>query len=58
MESINIVPIFFSMFFGVLAIIFVASHRRLSIAHEELASAHIEIAQQLLNISKNISKKP
>ena len=54
----HMLAIFFSMFFGVLAIILVASHRRLSIAHEELASAHIEIAQQLLNISKNITEKP
>ncbi len=55
MESI--VSVFFPIFFGVLAIIFVASHRRLSIAHEELASASIEIAQQLVNISKIVSEK-
>ena len=53
----TIMPVFFLIFFGALAIIFVASHRRLSIAHEELASAHIEIAQQLASISINNSGK-
>lgn len=38
----------------ILAIIFVASHKRIAVAQEEMANAHSEIAKQLASISTEL----
>jgi hypothetical protein len=46
-----IVGIGFPLLGIVLAIIFVASHKRIAKAQEDMANAHSEIAKQLANIA-------
>ena len=41
----------------VLAIIFVASHKRIAQAQEEMANAHADIAKQLANIAVKLRHK-
>ena len=52
-----IVGIGFPLLGIVLAIIFVASHKRIAKAQEEMANAHSEIAKQLANIAIELRHK-